>query len=70
MPGLKEARHRDVAGQFISKIGLLQINEIVGRAFHPAFQFLVFSYCSISKVKGTDTTEKNAQHYLFQQQKH
>lgn len=32
MPGLKEARDRDVAGQFISKIGLLQINEIVSPA--------------------------------------
>lgn len=69
MPGLKEARHRDVAGQFINKIGLPQNNEIVRRAIHPAVQFSLFSYCSISKVKGTDAQQKNAQHYLLQQGK-
>lgn len=42
MPGLKETRHRDVAGQFISKIGLPQINEILKRAIHPAVPILSF----------------------------
>lgn len=36
MPGSKEARHRNVAGQLISKIGLPQINGIVRRAIHPS----------------------------------
>lgn len=69
MPGLKEARHRNVAGQLVSKIGLPRINGIVRRAIHPAVLILRFSYCSISKVKGTDVRKKNAQYYLFQQEK-
>lgn len=42
MPGLKEARHRNVAGQLVSKIGLPQINGIVRRAIHPAVPILSF----------------------------
>lgn len=42
MPGLKEARHRNVAGQLISKIGLPEINGIVRRAIHPAAPILSF----------------------------
>lgn len=42
MPGLKEAKHRNVAGQLISKTGFPQINGIVRRAIHPAVPILSF----------------------------